>query len=522
MLYNFLLIINMRLNKLKIKNFRGYKDEVSIDIDDLTVFVGKNDIGKSTILEALDIFFNEGKGVIKIDKDDINKVRLGNEYNDIFITCVFSELPDSIIIDATNQTSFESEYLLNSDGYLEVIKKYPNAGSAKVSIKALHPTNSACSNLLFKKQKEYREIIQNNNIDCTNQNINSIMRRAIWSHFQNDLQLQEIDIDASKEDAKNIWEKVQPYLPVYSLFQSDRKNTDGDSEVQDPLKEAVKQILKDTDIARKLQEIADQVSTRLNKVSNETLEKLREMNEGLASSLNPVIPPSESLSWASVFSKVSICGDNDIPINKRGSGVKRLILLNFFRAEAERRKNGSNAQSIIYAFEEPETSQHTDHQKLLIKAFNDLSDTQGVQVLLTTHSATVVKELNFSNIRLISEDSNSNRFIDNIVPNELPYISLNEINYVAFKHITEEYHNELYGYIESEGWWDDYKSDKPVMDYIKENKNGLLRTMQVILTEYIRHQIHHPENRNNNLYTFEQLEHSVSLMRGFILNNRNN
>jgi AAA15 family ATPase/GTPase len=51
-------------------NFRSYKDEVTID---LNVFVGKNDIGKSTILEALDIFFNENKGVIKIDKDDVNR-----------------------------------------------------------------------------------------------------------------------------------------------------------------------------------------------------------------------------------------------------------------------------------------------------------------------------------------------------------------------------------------------------------------------------------------------------------------
>lgn len=52
----------MRLDSVKIKNFRGYKDEVVIKIDDLTAFVGKNDIGKSTVLEALDIFFNDGKG----------------------------------------------------------------------------------------------------------------------------------------------------------------------------------------------------------------------------------------------------------------------------------------------------------------------------------------------------------------------------------------------------------------------------------------------------------------------------
>lgn len=34
--------------------------------------------------------------------------------------------------------------------------------------------------------------------------------------------------------------------------------------------------------------------------------------------------------------KLTINSDDNIPINKRGSGVRRLILLNFFRAEAKK------------------------------------------------------------------------------------------------------------------------------------------------------------------------------------------
>ena len=40
----------MKIASLKLKNFRGYKEELEIKFDDLTVFVGKNDVGKSTIL----------------------------------------------------------------------------------------------------------------------------------------------------------------------------------------------------------------------------------------------------------------------------------------------------------------------------------------------------------------------------------------------------------------------------------------------------------------------------------------
>lgn len=509
----------MKLIKLKLKNFRSYKNEVVINVDDLTVFVGKNDIGKSTVLEALDIFFNEGKGVIKLDKDDINKTALEEGDKDIYITTVFSELPATFVFDATNETTFSSEYLLNSEGFLEIIKKYPNAGTAKVLIKANHPTNPICADLLLKKPADYRKIIKENDIDCENQTLNATMRCAIWNHFSDDLQLQDIEIEASKEDAKNIWEKIQAYLPIYSLFQSDRRNSDGDSEVQDPLKEAVKQILGDPEIQPLLEVVAQRVSEQLTEVSNGTLEKLREMNPEIASTLNPVIPQSSALNWADVFKKVSISGDENIPVNKRGSGVKRLILLNFFRAEAERKRRNGTSQSIIYAIEEPETSQHTEHQKLLIKSFKDLSRTDGVQVLLTTHSCTVVKGLDFSNLRLISKEGENNRCIESVIPNQLPYPSLNEINYIAFRELTEEYHNELYGYIEGEELLSDYKVGKATVSYNKL-KNGTTQTVQIILTEYIRHQIHHPENTHNIRFTFEQLEESVNAMRTFILDNR--
>ena len=65
----------MRIVSVRIKNFRGYRDEATIKIDDLTVLIGKNDAGKSTILDMLDIFFNDDK---KIDKNDVNKTCRAN------------------------------------------------------------------------------------------------------------------------------------------------------------------------------------------------------------------------------------------------------------------------------------------------------------------------------------------------------------------------------------------------------------------------------------------------------------
>ena len=74
-------------------------------------------------------------------------------------------------------------------------------------------------------------------MDCTR---NAEMRRAIWNYYKDDLELGISNIDIAKEDAKKYWDKILTYLPVYSLFQADRKNSDNDSEVQDPLKMQLK------------------------------------------------------------------------------------------------------------------------------------------------------------------------------------------------------------------------------------------------------------------------------------------
>lgn len=506
----------MKIKTIKIKNFRSYKDEVEIEFSNLTAFVGKNDIGKSTILEALDIFFNDSKGVIKLDKDDVNKQALTDGDTETIISVCFEELPTSIVIDSTNQTTLQDEYLLNSNSQLEIIKKYSNGGKEKVFVKASHPTGNNCKNLLLKKNVELQKILRDNSINCSNQTINAVMRTAIWHHFSSDLQLEEIEIDVTKGDTKSIWDKLQTYLPLYSLFQSDRKNSDGDNEVQDPLKEAVRQILNDATLKAKFDEIATEVKSKLQDVASRTLTKIQEMNPEIASSLNPVIPATDSLKWTDVFKSVSIAGDENIPINKRGSGVKRLILLNFFRAEAERRKLTENIPSIIYAIEEPETSQHTEHQKKLINAFIDLSNTPNTQVIITTHSAILVKKLEFQHLRLVKSGS-TNKTIEKVLPNRLPYPSMNEVNFLAFSEITEEYHNELYGFIELEGEMTNFRSGKPRIPYNRLKKDGVSTVIDnVVLTDYIRHQIHHPENTNNTRYTFQQLKDSVDLMRNFI------
>ncbi|MBK7407300.1 MAG: AAA family ATPase [Saprospirales bacterium] len=78
----------MKLKSLKIRNFRCYRDETVVDFENLSVFIGKNDAGKSSILEALEIFFNNS--VVKIDNEDLNVCAAAVSDNKIEITCFFA------------------------------------------------------------------------------------------------------------------------------------------------------------------------------------------------------------------------------------------------------------------------------------------------------------------------------------------------------------------------------------------------------------------------------------------------
>lgn len=131
------------------------------------------------------------------------------------------------------------------------------------------------------------------------------------------------------------------------------------------------------------------------------------MDEALASELKPRFTPPN---WAKVFS-ITLTGDGEIPINKRGSGIRRLILLNFFRAKVEQRAAGRETSSVIYAVEEPETSQHPHNQSMLVRAFLELAEQPDCQVVLTTHTPVLARLLPTSSLQYVSVEENDDRTI---------------------------------------------------------------------------------------------------------------
>lgn len=400
----------MKLDAVIIEGFRGYAARQTIAIDQLTAFVGQNDVGKSTILEALDAFFNE-----EADAQDLNTLSTSKKFT---IGCVFSGLPDSIHLDATSPTTLAGEYLLNQDGKLEIYKTWKCTAS-KAEIERVYavahaPGSEQLRDLLFKKRDDLRAVVDGLGSDV-NRNRNPDMRAAIYQHYsslnQLELQNREVDLDRPKdkvdtlEDARKILKKLSDrHLPVYTLFKSEQVKGDKESAVRSPLDATLKAAIKLAEAA--LGPIAEQIESAVKDTTERTLERLRRDYPDVARNLKPEY---KSPSWSKAFDLDVLRGDDDVPLNKRGAGIRRLVVLAFFQAEAEKKRgeraDGASAPPVIYAIEEPETSQHPDFQRAIIRAFSALA-ASGDQVLVTTHVPGIAALLPTESIRLVVRGAN--------------------------------------------------------------------------------------------------------------------
>lgn len=408
----------MVLKRLKLVNFRGYLN-IAIDFDkDMNVIIGKNDVGKSTILEALEIFFNSQK--IKMEISDLC---VAHSDSNISISCCFDVGDGKILIDTTNYSTCEDEFLLNESGLLEIKKTWDcskeklTASSLKTYITALYPTNYKVP-LIQEKiqtlQKMYDKYKDDPVYIPENRTKAAELRRAIYSkELVKPIEKALIDIDVSKDDAKNIWDSIDKQLPLYFLFESDRKNTDKDSEIQDPLKLVTKTVI--SEMESEILKMQDVVKHRVEEIGNKTIQKLSELDANIAKDIKPLVtlkPIDSSFNF-------DLISDNNIPLNKRGSGVRRLILLSYFRADAEEQLLSNSGRQMIYAIEEPETSQHPDYQRMIIDTLLGLSSKNTHQIIVTSHTPEIAKLVQPEQLIFIKKDDKQVPFVEDHIDDKI-------------------------------------------------------------------------------------------------------
>jgi len=208
-----------------------------------------------------------------------------------------------------------------------------------------------------------------------------------------------------------------------------------------------------------------------------------------------------------------------IPIDKLSTGEKQIVFRGIYLL-----KNSKNLENAVIMIDEPELSMHPKWQQNILKYYKDLftdSGTQKVQLLIASHSEHVLKEAlsdKNNNLVIVLTDDNGTikaKAID--APNVLPTITAAETNYLAFDIVSNDYHIELYGWLQDKT---NNNTVKSCDDYIKNsaeynNTNHLKHsthgaTTYETLSTFIRNAIHHPDPTRT--YTQAELKTSIELL----------
>lgn len=407
----------MKLDRVIIKGFRSYGAKTEIDISQLTAFIGENDVGKTSVLEALDAFFN---GVI--EPHDFNKGK-----KTMSVGCIFSNVPKSIFLKKRLHMSPKKENILNIDGNLEIYKEWitrgNNVSQNRIYVRTYTPTKGDLRDLIRKNKRELVGIMKKNGIPVRTRET-TVMRRLIYDHFENNntsnSTFQSVDIDVFGRgsrfrfppDLQAMYRSLtQRYLPLYTLFKAEQFQENGETTINSALEIFLKLELRkfSEDLSFIHSEVAESVSER----AKHAIDRIKEDYPSVLLNIHPNYSPD----WSKAFSLEELQSDDDIPLGKRGSGLRRIAMFAFFQDEANRKRqdidriDNRHKVPVIYAIEEPEISQHPNLLRNVITALKDLSDA-GDQVILTTHIPDIMKLL----------PENSIRFIDRIAGKSTPRV----------------------------------------------------------------------------------------------------
>ena len=170
----------------------------------------------------------------------------------------------------------------------------------------------------------------------------------------------------------------------------------------------------------------------------------------------------------------------------------------------------SSTNQLSYSLlllDEPETHLHPQAQECLRKELIKITRNKENNIILfATHSNYMIDKNHIDRCFRVVKQGNKKTKLERIKGQGSSY---SEVNYEVFGISTNDYHNELYGYLED--------IEKTKLENLPQNKKWYnektKKTDGVSLATYIRHSIHHPENTSNAKFTDNELTESIKSLR---------
>jgi len=335
----------MKIKSIKIHNYRSIKDAEFV-LSNYNVLVGANNSGKSNILTALRIFYEDG---IKFnEKKDFPQFQTDDE-----------------------ESWIEIEYLLTDDEFKNLKEDYKNPG-----------------NIL--KVRKYLKSEDSQRVKSNQSNIYAYENGELSSNLF--------------YGAKNISQAklgTVIYIPEVTKTEETLKLS-GPSPLRNTLTFVMKKVVKTSesfkslneafeDFNKKFKEEASKDGVSLENFRKEINENLKEWGVEFNIDINPVRPEDiiKNLVSHSFVDKIL---DKEMDIGLYGQGLQRHLiyvlirLSSKYKEEKIHEKKEFSPELTLILFEEPEAFLHPTQQGYLDSSLRSLASEEGQQVIVSTHS----------------------------------------------------------------------------------------------------------------------------------------
>ncbi|KKH55549.1 AAA family ATPase [Methanosarcina mazei] len=357
----------MKIKQLEIDGFRCLCNLKIAFEDSITLIVGENDSGKSSIISCLNLFTED----YSLELDDFNygrneiKIKLVAEDFEFIKEYRKEKFPDSsFIIKPSQKFIQETKEFLTSlpDSLTEAQESKIKDLSKKFGLTVrVNSSIQTLKNQLNSKLSEDEIIISN-------------------GHF---FELNKIQLDGKQ------FENVESFFK--EVFLKDKQANIWDTKIQDG--KTIKEIIQE-----ELDSYSKSISEDLK--SKGIKEKLKQyLNQLTDIKIEPLFEPKN----LNIYSKVKFLENgNEISVEKKGDGTKRRISLALLEYKVEYEE--SCKDSKLYILDEPDTHLHVKAQLELLNILKELGK-KGCQIIITTHSPFLINAIKPKQIRLLVQEN---------------------------------------------------------------------------------------------------------------------
>ncbi|MDA3843980.1 MAG: AAA family ATPase [Candidatus Kapabacteria bacterium] len=411
----------MKISSIIISNWRSIKC-VEIKAQDLMIFIGQNNHGKSNILSAILFFFGE----IKAQELDFN-----NDSKELFVEVVFTDLDDydksTFKKYVTSNTDIKVRKTAFSNGNFEYrgYIQNPNDESLQESNASNYTIRAIAAEQIFcDLLPETGKLTKNIIIDAQKQYVEKNKDEIEFQY-----QLDESNFLGLKTVAKGIFGDVY-FIPA--IKDSSEDFAPKDTSAFGKMYSKIIQKISDSDndwieTKKSLSKLFGALNKNNNEgdLNNNRPQELTELetklskylkNWGAEINIEVLAPNIDDIFRANT--QIWIDDGVKTDIRRKGNGLQRALtfaLINVIsnhqkenQIDAEETKTSSRTRSnsSFFILEEPELYLHPQAQRAIFQSLVSLSESKN-QVMLCTHASTLIDIDKYKSIFIVKRDNES-------------------------------------------------------------------------------------------------------------------